>query len=242
LRVRKLWIVAGLAALLAMAGVGVVVAQSTGDGSGTFLDRVAQKLGIEPAKLEQAIEDTRKEDIDAAVERGDITQEQADRLTERFDNSDLPFPGLGPGKHMGSMDGPGMSEEHGGSGFDLLEMDGLDRLAGFLGISVEQLRTEISAGGATLASVAEANGKNRDELKSFLSQEFQQKLDKAVADGKLSQDAAASIRGQFDTNIDQVIDGQFTCGHEDGSLNEDGETEPGSLVPQGGSSAPFERS
>ena len=40
------------------------MAQSTGNSTGsTFLDRVAQKLGIYTPKLQQAITDTRTEDI-----------------------------------------------------------------------------------------------------------------------------------------------------------------------------------
>lgn len=215
---RRTWLVGGFvaAAAIALAGVGVVMAQSTGDGSGTFLDRVAQKLGIEPERLEQAVIDTKKEDVDAATERGDITREQADRLKERIDSGD----GFGPGPflHPGGIpfDGKPFGGRHGhhrppggpgfGFGFEMDFRKHLDDLASFLGMSADELRAELSADNATLATVAAGHGKSRDELKTFLSAQLDEKLDQAVADGDIDQNVADEIKAKTSEMLDGVID------------------------------------
>ena len=255
MRVQKRWLIGGVTAVLALAGAGAVMAQSADGGSGTFLDRVAQKLGIEPAKLEQAIEDTRKEDIDAAVERGDITQEQADRLKERIDGGESPWPGpfSGHGPLMPLPMPPGVAPfeghrghagPHGGFGFafGLDFPKQLEDLAGFLGIDVEQLREELNADDATLATVAEAHGKGRDELKSHLTGEIKDKLDQAVVDGHLAQETADEIEARAESALDEIIDGHvgmFGKGRFRFEWNEhmDGDegSQPATPAPQRGS-------
>ncbi len=83
----KKWIVAfaGVAAI-AIIGAGAVVAQTPGTSTGTsFWDRVAQKLGIDAPKLKDAVKSARTDQIDEAVQNGDLTQKQADALKQRLD-------------------------------------------------------------------------------------------------------------------------------------------------------------
>ena len=89
MRKRKWGLAAAAAGLAVAIGAGVVMAQSEEDGTGiAFLDRVAEKLGVDRETLDTAIEGARSDEIDEAVANGDLTQEQADRLKERLD--DLP--------------------------------------------------------------------------------------------------------------------------------------------------------
>lgn len=205
-------IVAALCGALALAGAGVVMAQQ-GGGSGSdgtsFLDRVAQKLGIDRPKLDQAIKDARSDQIDAAVADGKITQEQADRLKQRLD--ELPDDGVGPGFGFGFGRGFPWAGPHGrGFGFGLGLGDAKAKLAGFLGISQEQLQDELGADGASLASVAQAHGKSRDELKAFIQTEAGKSLDAAVAGGKLTQEQADRIEQGLSDHLDALIDAK--CG------------------------------
>ena len=118
---KKRWLLAAAAALAAAGvGAGVVMAQSGAEGGGaSFLDRVAQKLGIDTPKLEQALSDARSDEIDQAVTDGDLTQDQADRLKERL--GELPDGafgrGFGPPRHGGFR---GELGGIGPGGFDLL--------------------------------------------------------------------------------------------------------------------------
>jgi polyhydroxyalkanoate synthesis regulator phasin len=202
----KRWLlVAGGAALAVLVGVGVVAAQDGDDGNGlSFLDRVAQKLGVDTPRLEQAIEDARNEEIDERVADGDLTQEQADRLKERLDN--LPAGAFGLGIRGGGEFA--FRFAHAGPGFAICAgLDG-ESLAEFLGITTEQLREDLRADGATLATVAEAHGKSRDELKAFIEGEAQTRLDEAVAEGNITQERADEILANLRERIDEVIDSE----------------------------------
>ncbi len=203
---KRTWLLAASAgAVVAVIGVGAVLAQSSGQPAtgSSFLDRVAQKLGIDSPKLKQAIADTRIEDIDAAVAAGDLTQKQADALKQRAAN--------GPEFFGEKGFAPGMNGGHGpGRGFDFgLGMgmhDAAQKFADFLGISVEQFRTELQADNATVASVAGSHGKSRDDVKSFITGNVKSKLDAAVANQGLTQQRADQILSNLNTSLDQLID------------------------------------
>jgi hypothetical protein len=233
-------------------GVGAVLAQSGENGTSDFLDRVAAKLGVEPDRLEQAITDTRKEDIDAAVARGDLTEEQADRLktgAEDFDGGWPPSP-RGPRvlekelPHFGKdWEGPGHDRGFGyGFGFGL--PGSIDALAAFLGTTPEGLRGELAEDGATLAMVAEAHGKSRDELKIFISDNASERLAAAVAEGILTQEMAGRLRERLDGALNGIVDAEgfggrgqfeFRFHHDFGAeseKDEPGKDEPSD--PQGG--------
>ena len=212
----KKWLVAMAAVSAALTlGIGVVWAQEAdGDDSGpSLLDRVAQKLGIDTPRLEQAIEDARSEQIDEAVQNGDLTPEEGERLKERLDELPANAPFLGV-RHGPGFDGPGglgFAFGFGGPGlhfgFGGLELRG--DIAGFLGITEEQLEDELQADGATLATVAEAHGKTRDELKAFIESEVRERLGQAVADGDLTQEQADDIGERLSEHLDDLIDGEL---------------------------------
>jgi hypothetical protein len=240
---RKWLIAAGGAVAVVALGAGVVMAQTpTGNGTGsTFLDRVAQKLGIDTPKLQKAITDTRNEDVDAAVQNGDLTQKQADALKERMQNA----PGFG-GRGFGGPGGPEGFGAHGGPkgfgpGFGMGLADAPQKFADFLGITLDQLKAELQADGATIANVAEAHGKSRDQLKTFITDSARAKLDEAVKNGDLTQKRADAALTMLNENLDKLIDwnvpffGDGFRGHEgmhEGMHRND--AQPNAPVPQGG--------
>lgn len=188
-------------------GVGAVMAQTpsttptttvpgttvpgTGATPNTFLSRVAQKLGIDAATLQNAIKTTQYEDIDARVAAGTLTQAQADQMKQRIASAPA-----------GTFFGGGFGERgprHGGP------VDP-QKIAAFLGIPAGQFRTEMSAAGATLATVAQAHGKSRDDLKAFLTTEAKTRLAADVTSGKLTQAQADARIAQMTANLDQMID------------------------------------
>jgi polyhydroxyalkanoate synthesis regulator phasin len=169
------------------------------DAGQTMLDRVAAKLGIDSVTLRDAIESSASDEIDERVAAGELTQEQADAMKERL--ADAPENALiGGGFRHGH--GPG-----GGGHFCAGE-----ELATFLGITQDELRTELQADGATLATVAEAHGKSRDDLKAFLMEQFTAKLDERVAAGDLTQEEADARLAEKTANLDAIIDGTMPFG------------------------------
>ena len=68
----------------AVAVGGAATSAQEGDGPlGTFLGRVAEKLGISEEEFEAAVDEARTELIDEAVAEGRLTEAQAERLQER---------------------------------------------------------------------------------------------------------------------------------------------------------------
>ena len=202
--VRRWWIAAA-AAVAATAAIGVgasVMAQTPVPGTDTgksMVDRVAEKLGISSDELSVAIESSAFEAIDERVAAGELTQEQADALKERI--TELPDDALiGPGGRGFGGHGPGGH---------IMRIFIAEGLAEFFGITEEQLKTELQAEGATLATVAEAQGKTRDELKAFITGEFEAKLAERVAAGDLTQAEADDRLANHAERIDAMIDGEF---------------------------------
>ncbi len=224
---RRKWVLAAVgAALVVTLGAGAAMAQAGEENGGvSFLDRVATKLGVDRPQLDQAIQESRDEEIDERVAAGDLTQEDADRLKERLD--DVPdggfFPLDGPpGDHrfrfefrggdghrfeFDSDDLEGFAPKLKGAGFGLFEMH--DKLAEFLGVDEDALLDELQADGATLGSIAEAHGKSREELRDFLLAELRTGVDKAVEEGWLPQDGADRLYDRIAEHVDRFIDSDF---------------------------------
>src|SRR3972149_1904057 len=84
--------VAALAIAVVLVG-GAVTSAQEGDGPvGTFISKLAGKLGISEEQLRTAVKDTETEMIDEALAGGKITQEHADSLKEPVQEGDLRVP------------------------------------------------------------------------------------------------------------------------------------------------------
>ena len=160
-----------------------------------YLERLARNLGVTSGRLRDALRQTALQDVDAALARGDITAQQAQQARDRINAGQVgfgPFGGRGPGHDRGP----------GGRGFGIAH----DQLAQFLGITPEQLRTELN--GRSLAQVAQAHGRSRDQLIQFIISSVQQRLAVEVQAGRLTQQQAdqrvADLRGRVDEMVDRV--------------------------------------
>jgi uncharacterized protein YidB (DUF937 family) len=167
----------GAAALLAAGGGGVAIAASNSsptDENQAIINDAAQQLGISPGKLSDALKKALSDRVDAAVAAGRITQAEADALKQRINSSQYPL-FLGPHRDGG----PG----HFGR---------LDPAAAYLGLTEEQLRTELESG-KTLAQVAQAHGKSVAGLVDAIVADAKKHVDAAVAAGRLTQAQANEI-------------------------------------------------
>ncbi len=199
-------VVAGAAAVAAVVGTGAAVGatqwspQAEND---AILADVAAQLGVEPDELEGAIEQALEDRLDEAVAAGRMTQEQADALKERIESGDFPlFGGGGPG-------GPGGM--HGGGPI------GLDAAASYLGLTDEELRTELSDG-STLAEVAGEQGKSVDGLVAALVESAKADLADAVEAGRLTEAQQAEILDGLEERITTLVNEGFRGGHGPGGF------------------------
>ncbi|MGY1832461.1 hypothetical protein ACI8AA_18770 [Geodermatophilus sp. SYSU D01180] len=118
------------------------------------------------------------------VDDGSITAEQADEVATTLGEA-----GLGDRGHGGS-----------GRGLDL------SVAAGALGLSEDDLRTALEADGAGLASVAEEQGVAVDDLVAALVQAGQDRLDDAVADGRLTQEEADERAADLESRVTDLVE------------------------------------
>src|SRR5687768_17905434 len=91
----------GAAGALAATG-----ALSPREESEAVIDDAAERLGVQPSELSDALEAALKARVDAAVEAGRLTEAHGSELKARIDAGDVPLVGLGPG-----------ARHHGGPGF-----------------------------------------------------------------------------------------------------------------------------
>ena len=184
------------AALVVAGGGGAAIAAAQGDAPSpsSFLDAVARHLGVSREELDDATKAAALEQVDAALEAGRITEEQAEALKSRIESGEGPpffgplFGGLHGGMHGFAAD--------------------LSAAAGYLDLSVEQLRERIGRG-ESLADVAEAQDKSVDGLKDAIIDDAEKRFDQAVDDGLLTDEQAKTMLERLRSRIDAIVTGDF---------------------------------
>ena len=207
-RRRKLTLVAGAAAVaLLMAGLGAAGAiaasriLSPGDESKAIIDDAATQLGVKPQALSDALTQALENRIDAAVDAGRLTKEQADELKKRLESDDFPLlfgPGWLGGRGLGGHDfglGPG---RHVGL---------LDDAASYLGLSEVKLREALED--KTLAQIAKEQGKSASGLVQALVNAEEKRIDEAVADGRITKSMASDLKATLQERIQALVDGEL---------------------------------
>ena len=155
-----------------------------------YLNRLAQNLGVTVDRLRAALQQTALQEVDAALQRGDITADQAQQARARINSGDVGRFGFGFGRGGGDR-GPGFGASH-------------EQIAQFLGVTAEQLRTELN--GTSLAQVAQNHGRTRAQLVQFLTSAAQQQIAQAVQAGRLTQQQADQRLAGLQGHIEQLVD------------------------------------
>jgi polyhydroxyalkanoate synthesis regulator phasin len=131
--------------------------------------------------------------LDNLVSSGTITQAQADAVTKALQEA-RPMLERAPGR----WGGPGRF----GVGF------ALDQAAKALGITVDELRTELQSG-KTLAEIASDHGIDVQKVIDALTAEAKAKLDDAVAAGRLTQEQADTRLQEMTDRLSQLVNEQL---------------------------------
>jgi polyhydroxyalkanoate synthesis regulator phasin len=183
------------AALAVVGGGGAAIAatqfSSPQERDSAIVSDAAKQLGVQPQALSDALKKALEDRVDEAVAAGRLTKEQGDALKQRIESGDVPL-FSGPGGFRG---------DHGPFGHDL------DAAATYVGLTEEQLRTQL-ASGKTLADIAKAQGKSVDGLVDTLVAEFKQHLDAAVAAGRLTQSQADQVLTDVRQRITDRVNGK----------------------------------
>jgi uncharacterized protein (DUF433 family) len=185
----------GAGAAVAAVGAGAAVGASqllpaTEDKA--VVEDAAKQLGVEPAKLREALKQALENRIDEAVEAGRLTEEQGTAMKQRLESDELPLFG-----------GPPLGLPHMGHhrGFANLEV-----AADYLGLTQADLRDALE-GGATLAQVAKDENRSVDGLVGALVAATTKKLDEAVADGLLTKAQRDRIASSLKERTADAVNG-----------------------------------
>jgi ribosomal protein S4 len=163
--------------------------------TGKSLAQIATAHGKTVSGLEQTIESAVKARLDQAVAAGAITSQQEQKvLTQLHSRLDTlvgrahPLAALRKG----------------------LKLGGLVHVATtYLGVTAQQLRTELEAG-KTLAQVATEHGKTAAGLEQAITSAVKTRLDKAVAAGHLKAQTEQTILTRLGKRLDTLVNHSFT--------------------------------
>jgi hypothetical protein len=200
-RMQKIAIAAVAAVAVTGAGAAVAATQlrSPQQESRAIVRDAADQLGVTPAQLTNALKTAMKNQLDAAVKAGRLTQAEANRLKQRIDANEAPL--LGPGfghRHHGG--GPG---HHRG-----LHHAGLEAAAKYLGMTEAALREQVQDG-KTLAQVARDRNKSVDGLVAALVADVKSNLDEKVESGAITRAQANQFLSGIEERITDVVNGRM---------------------------------
>jgi hypothetical protein len=209
---KRIWKIAGIATLVAILGVAVVGAAAFAqddDGSGwpfdfhtKFRESIAKYLKIDVETYDAAVEQAREEVLGEALAEGWLTEDQAERMKERFDQG---FGARGMGKgFLGPhrMD-KGFVGPRGGfmgrGGNSLLGM-----IAHEADLSVQELFAELQDG-KSLADLASEKGVDVQAVTGKYLAQLEENLTQAVTDGKMTQNQADWMLNQAKEMVPDLL-------------------------------------
>ncbi len=184
----------GLQLNTAATAIGITPEQLRTELAGKSLAEVAQAHGKTGADVATALKNAAHQRVDAAVTAGRLTADQANsqktQADQRIDQAvNQVMPQGGAGKGFGGRGG--------------MMAAGLNAAATAIGITPEQLRTELP--GKSLAQVAQAHGKSATDVAAALKNEAHTRIDAAVTAGRVTADQANTQKTQVDQHIDQFV-------------------------------------
>jgi hypothetical protein len=189
-------VVAVVAALVLVVGAGGAIAAtgalSPKEQSEAIVNDAAEELGVQPSELTAALKTALKNQVDAAVEAGTLTEAEGQAMKARIEAGGVPLLGLGPG--------PGHRGLHGLHG----PHHGLVAAAEYLGMTQAQLRTALN-GGKTLAQVAKGENKSVDGLVDAMVADAKAELAAAVKAGRLTQAESQAMQSDLKARITRMV-------------------------------------
>jgi hypothetical protein len=189
------FVAAALAALVLGAGAtGALAADRPSLG-----DEIAAQLGVSPEKFRAAVKAALVARVDAAVAAGKLTPEQGARLKERIAHAT----GLGLGARRA------FAEKRQVFG-DRLAKSARRRgpAAEYLGMTREALRAELRKG-QSLAQIARARGKSVDGPVAAVVAPVKERLAKAVASKRLTQQRADALLERITERVERLVQRSF---------------------------------
>jgi hypothetical protein len=165
----------------------------------SIVDDLAARLGISADRLRDAFKATLTARIDAAVAAGRLTPEQGARLKERIANT----------KRLGFQLRPALvGKRLGFANRVAATAKGFGAAADYLGLTRAELRAELRDG-RSLAQIATARGKKVDGLVAAIVAPAKERLAKAVAAKRLTQERADALLDRLTDRVERLVQRTF---------------------------------
>jgi polyhydroxyalkanoate synthesis regulator phasin len=207
-------------------GVGVLVTRGAGAQSGgeeqklgdRFVAETAERLGVTPEELTEAMTGAQVEIIDQAVAEGRLTEEQAAKLKVRIEEYG-PLSVIG----RGHRDRPGKGLCHGARLVATAAGEVLGKEPAEVAEAVKSRES--------LAEQGQAQGMSVAEFKTALLDTVKRMLQAKVDEGKITQEQADRIFAGIEEHIDRIVnfegqDGDGPCDRRDRPRDRQAETTP----------------
>lgn len=151
-----------------------------------FISKLAANLGIGQDQLKSALNATKQQMLDEAVQQGRITQELADRLAEKEF-----WPGCGLGFGPKGFGGRGLGRH--------LWINGknIDAVASILGTTPEQLKNEIDSG-KNLEQIVTEHGMTLEQFNEKMLAYWKEQIKQDAASGKITPEMADRMLKRLD--------------------------------------------
>ncbi|HEY7295088.1 MAG TPA: hypothetical protein VH916_08595 [Dehalococcoidia bacterium] len=194
--------VAGVVALGAAVIGGVALAQSGGSGGSAqasptpgarngqmsqrvdqFLNDLAANLHIDRSTLDNALKTTANQEIDKAVQSGQLTQAEGNQAKQAIANGQFPIGlgGFGRAGAMGTM-----------TALQGCQTQVQQAVQSVTGETPDQLRSDLQSG-KKLSDILSAKGKTEQDLRNAVADSVQSCLNSAVSAGTITQQQATNI-------------------------------------------------
>lgn len=208
-------LLAGVLAVVMAAGAAggaYAATQSSSNPQQTYLNDVAKRLNVSPAKLRSALKGALIDRLDAMVKSGRLTQAQASKIEKALAHGGpAPFLFGAPGFGGPGFGGPGFdpgAPGFGPGGFHRgMRMGGrapLHAAASYLGLSDTQLMTDL-ASGKSLAQVTAKQGKSVTGLEQAITTAVKARLDKLVSKGILTSAQEQRLLSRLSAKVAKLV-------------------------------------
>ncbi len=144
-----------------------------------FIAKFSANLGVEQEKVSKALEETRKQLLNEAVKSGEITQEQADEMATQ-PIEEFRLGGMHEKRYGGHLMGKDAEK--------------------ILGITREQLKTEIEAG-KDWEQILKDHGLTVEQYQQKMMEHRKTELRQKVSEGRITQKQADSIIEKMEERV-----------------------------------------
>ncbi len=169
---------------------------------GQTLRQVAQARNVDAAKVEKAVADALKGELDKAVAAGKLTQARADQAKARIDQT----VGKLMDAHLGGAQ-QGQAKPARGALLMAGAREAYTAAAQALGLTAKDLKAEL-AKGQSLRQIAQAKNVDPATVQQAMVTALNTRIDQAVSSGKLTQDQAAKAKDRVAQMAQKLMDAQ----------------------------------